>query len=885
MRVRTKVWIAIVAVCAALTVYEIPNAVRIGRFTWAIWVDRHTSGGNLNVPATVTDRLVAADPEAGDMLKYCLSADMGLEELGALVTRYPQNEFFLSEFAEGLTVAGVVDPRGTLPVFERLLELNGDNAHYRYMRGWMLLMGPDLPGGAQEALKQFELGHDLPQFYLPYGKYKGRLDRLCERAGLIWDRPDIRPFYMDLARRVFLPDGLRRRLGDGVFRELSASIVKIADRVIENAYDSDTLLAGAALLGPAERVKLKEPDLSEAEAELSRLRLAQATALMGVHGQSSFSVVPAAVNVVWMLTLSAFLIITAMVALLAIALEFLHTRLCRREPKVWTNIKACMLIDAVLVAILILLVAMTLMKKRPDGELPGFLVSMAAIFISWNAVGLYIIRPSSLARLRWPRLWVWALCGSLWIKGAVLWTAGRLSVSMHGDFNGWLQYGAVLLGWSVLCVLVSTDVAYRQDSFAAKHPKGIVLIMDWVVILMVFHIFGLVCEQMDRLSSDPLSRYRPLPRATQATYDRVILGQGLVASPSKKGSAVVLPGHFGFAAPKDVKTFIAKSRAAGQQVPDDRLRRLLRDCSRDVRPIILDALADPNAYDVLVTRAEWGDRSVREQLDRIFQERLTEYSEAEPEPPARGPSSLGELLQLAGVLARVSDGPERHGGFSYLLEQVVEKTQSLGTGRMLDDPRHAERIMEPFWESLSKVPDAEATELTKSYLRQTRFVDFFADRGRDIAHLTGLLANGDRELAEEVVAVLAGLPSVTEQPAISAGESMDQRDARLRRYRGKNSAVCLDAVFAHLGVESIPLLLEHLDSDNDQLRAFVVWRVTSLGYEWSEEQLAQLRQDKYWKVRLNALFACDIDDLTTSVEDENPLIRTVARLLVDAEVR
>lgn len=604
-----------------------------------------------------------------------------------------------------------------------------------------------------------------------------------------------------------------------------------------------------------------------------------------VHGQSSFSVVPAVVNVVLMLTLSAFLIITAMVALLAMAIEFVQARLCRREPKAWTNIKAFMLIDAVLAAILILLVVMTFMKKRPDGELPVFLVSMAAVFISWSTLTLCAIRPDSLARLRWPRLWVGASCGFLWFKGAVFWTAGRLSVSMPDDFNGWLQYGAVLLGWSVFCVLVSTDVAYRPNSFAAKRRKGIVLIMDWMVILMVFPIFGLACEQVDRLSSDPLSRYRPLPGATQATYKRIMLGQGLVASSSEKSPKVVIPGHLGFAAPKDVEIFMAKCRAAGHRIPDDRLRKLLRNCGRDVRPIILDAIADPNAYDVLVIRTKWGDRSVKEQLERIFQERLAVYSEAEPDPPRTGPSSLGELLQLAGVLARVSDGPEGHGRFSYLLEWAVQETQSLGTGRMLDDPRHAERIMEPFWESLNKLPDAEATELAKSYLRQTRFVDFFANRRRDNGHLTARLANGERELAEEVVAALAGLPGMTEPPTIPDRESVDHRDARLRRYRDKNSAACLVAVFAHLGTESIPLLREHLDSDNDQLRAFIVWRVTSLAYEWPEEQLAALERDGYWKVRMNALFARDGNALASSVEDENSLVRTVTRMLIQADAK
>jgi hypothetical protein len=79
------------------------------------------------------------------------------------------------------------------------------------------------------------------------------------------------------------------------------------------------------------------------------------------------------------------------------------------------------------------------------------------------------------------------------------------------------------------------------------------------------------------------------------------------------------------------------------------------------------------------------------------------------------------------------------------------------------------------------------------------------------------------------------------------------------------------------------LLLEHLDSGNEQLRAFIVWRVTSLGYEWPGEQLDSLRRDGYWKVRMNVLFAFDKNDLAVFAEDENPLVRTVARMLIESE--
>ena len=335
-----------------------------------------------------------------------------------------------------------------------------------------------------------------------------------------------------------------------------------------------------------------------------------------------------------------------------------------------------------------------------------------------------------------------------------------------------------------------------------------------------------------------------------------------------------------------MRAFIAKRRAAGEPIHDNRLHGLLRNCHRDLRPILLDELADPNDYDVLIIRAEWGDRSVKDRLKRIYQERLATFRQSDLELSASDPSSLTELLKLAGTLARISDGPEGQDRLAYLLEYVVERTHNLGIGSNLTDPHHAEQIMQPFWKSLGKLPKDYPTKLVKSYLRQTRYVDLFGDRGWDLEQVTSLLADGDRELAEEIVGALAQslIPSSTEEtPEESNTESIHPHSLRLMRYRHTNSPPCLESVFTHLSAESIPLLLEYLNSDNEQLRAFIVWRLTSLDYEWSEGRLRRLLNDPYWKVRLNALFAVDPDELAIALDDENAVVRIIAQILRQAQ--
>lgn len=885
MRVRTKIWIAIAAACVALTVYEIPNAAWIARFAFG-GRDRYAAGGDLDVPAVVTDELVAADPEAGDMFGYSLryaSKGTALEDLAALVEKHPKNEFFLAQLAEALRRDGIVDPRLVQALADRLLVLSGDNAHYRYMKGWLILATPGNSHSRSEALRQFQLGHESPEFYLPYSTYKDRLDRLYAETGLIWMRPNFRSFCSDLAKQAQRSSVSANGKVDDTFGELAASIAGIADRIIKNAYDDNSLVIGAVLLGRTEGARLRDSNLAETERQQARLSWARAQALLSVCGRA----MPFGSNLIddfVILVFAPILLIATVCATMGEVIEFVARAARRRKPRVHLNIRILGLIDVGLVAVLLLLLVLTFARKWSIGHPPApWVFGTSWFFLLYSTFVLVSVRPANLALLGRPRLWVAALCASLWFKGVVFWLVGDLGIFVIKSETGLALHVGIVLGWSVLCILIWDAISHPSDMHGIVKGRHAVLSAEWVAALMILHIFGSRWVQMNDRFANPLARFRPLPEATQEVYQQVVLGKASVVRQSAKDKRAAVPRSLAYAAPEDVEAFFAACREAGLRISDEPLWKLLRDCGRDLRPIILGSLADPNACEVLVIRAGWGDMGAKEYLARIYDQRLAVYTEAGADAPLRGRSSLGELIELSGALARISNSVEGRQRLSRLLEDVVMNTRSLGIGPALTEPRHAERIMKPFFEALDKLPKAEASQLVKSYLRQTRFVDFFGDRGRDIEYLATLLANGDRDLAEEVVAALAGLPvAEIEPPNMATGESQDQREARLKRYRDRNSPACLDAVFTHLGVESIPLLLGYVGSENEQLGAFVVWRVTSLGYEWTDEQLAALRRDSYWKVRMNAIFAHDRDDLAAFVEDENPLVRTVARTLIES---
>ena len=186
--------------------------------------------------------------------------------------------------------------------------------------------------------------------------------------------------------------------------------------------------------------------------------------------------------------------------------------------------------------------------------------------------------------------------------------------------------------------------------------------------------------------------------------------------------------------------------------------------------------------------------------------------------------------------------------------------------------------MHSFRESLKKLSLPSAKHLFKSYCQRTEFVDLYGKSDFDeFAALIEMLA--DRDLAEQIFLKVAETPPIEEKYDIPIGKIIYISDGPLPLLRKNAGHKFLEALFTHLNSESIPLLLEHLDSDNDQLRAFIVWRVTSLGYEWPGDQLQELLKDEYWKVRLNTLFALDKDNLAKAFDDENAVVRIVARIL------
>jgi len=81
-------------------------------------------------------------PRGRGILRYAIKQDIGYagrRDLQVLTAEYPQNQFFLAELTEELAQSKNANLQETLAVVDRLLAIDPNNAHYRYLRGWVLL--------------------------------------------------------------------------------------------------------------------------------------------------------------------------------------------------------------------------------------------------------------------------------------------------------------------------------------------------------------------------------------------------------------------------------------------------------------------------------------------------------------------------------------------------------------------------------------------------------------------------------------------------------------------------------------------------------------------------------------------------------------------------
>ena len=418
------------------------------------------------------------------------------------------------------------------------------------------------------------------------------------------------------------------------------------------------------------------------------------------------------------------------------------------------------------------------------------------------------------------------------------------------------------------------------------------LVFFWLVFLISVFFVVPILSRVDNTIVNPLARYGELPLANKSTYQSVVskIDLSQIDSPSWETiSRLGVYNRLSISSPQDLSRILAQFKDYGLPLKDYELLRIIEKCNSDVYDIIVDSLEHPESEKALVSRAKAGDKTIEAKLDQLFDDKLSKLNlknsvkmEARTYIKYDQIRGLEDCLNIASALAAISEPDEA--GKRYL--DIIEKVNN-EWGKI-------EKVNKEWWKnddlqwlayhlyrSLNCLPKQQATYVLKTYLKKTDYYDL--TKIRNLLNLSEALTMfADTELAEQVFERTREIPLIEKFfymdikyygfPEIIV-EEIDRPRFMAIKLRKATSPYFHESLISELKKE--------LKRDNPNIRAYVVWQLTKLGYEWSEQEFKQLFSDEDWKVRLNTLFAMDEKSVRTALDDENPVIRVTAKFIIE----
>ncbi|MHC4111441.1 MAG: HEAT repeat domain-containing protein [Planctomycetota bacterium] len=410
------------------------------------------------------------------------------------------------------------------------------------------------------------------------------------------------------------------------------------------------------------------------------------------------------------------------------------------------------------------------------------------------------------------------------------------------------------------------------------------MVILWLLFLVSIGSISLLSENLKEIVTDPLLTFKPLPMANRSTYESIVkrIDFSNVDNSSLRGamnrSNVI--SYFPVLGPKDLPAILEKSKKAEPPFTDWTLHEIMERCPPDVRDIITNSLEEPESQQSLMSRAKSGDATVKPKLERLFDDNFSKLklkSEDKTEGRAnrryeQRRRALGRCFDIISALAITSEPNETMRRFKDIFEKIDL------------DEFEDERLSPAYYlyKSINSLPRPQASRFFKTYLEKTGYSELSSKRR--LSRLKDALTHfADTDIAEQIF-IRTSCASLMEQPLSLSFDfnSIPFDNFREQLNKPRDMTIKLrKAISPYFSKSSIPILKKELNSDNPNLRAYVVWQLTKLGYEWSEQELKQLFTDKDWKVRLNTLFAMDKKSVRTALDDENPVVRVTAKLIVE----
>jgi hypothetical protein len=303
---------------------------------------------------------------------------------------------------------------------------------------------------------------------------------------------------------------------------------------------------------------------------------------------------------------------------------------------------------------------------------------------------------------------------------------------------------------------------------------------------------------------------------------------------------------------KDVNTLSAESNRREIKLRDGDIITAMQGSGRDVVNILADAMENPERESVLVIRAKLGDVRVKAKLEELLASRLANGEPPEPNEYHHYWDSPAKTSDIICGLACISEPNEAGARF---LDYVARGDVS----QLATDHE--------FFGGVRLLPTTQAREVIKAYLAKTQdwqppeYVGFDGEKSREDVSMAlwpiGMAGTyDDKDIAEAVLKIM--LRSEDEDIIKDWDEPWEAPQ--------------------DFNMQSADLLRQGLASKNEQLRAWCVWQLRKVGYQFSEEEMSRLLADESWKVRANAVVAGGRKTSGQAAKDPNPFVRWVASL-------
>ena len=417
----------------------------------------------------------------------------------------------------------------------------------------------------------------------------------------------------------------------------------------------------------------------------------------------------------------------------------------------------------------------------------------------------------------------------------------------------------------------------KSEEFCSLRSRSVCLVRPYLVFF-AFLILGVGfylktgIKEIESLEARSLAEIEKWPGDYSEAYDAILSKCGLDDGDFVGNDGITLYSIKKFIPvlkPEDLSKVLALLKGSDVYSYDQHLIELFEYCRKDVHGIIIDELENPNEESVVISRALAGDESVKSELEEYVQDIMSgkgmrgRYGQIPAKQQSYG-YGLGYFDNIAGAISMVYEPEEARDR----LIQFINGAETEVSNSYFPYSRGAN----------IRLPDQQGNEVLEAYLSRSGY-----DCLKGFPYSWGeesIRRYCDCEIADNVLKVaLAGERKRGEQTVFD-GDWHGGND--LGELEWGDWREPLFMVYPFISDDSVGLLREYLDAERDDLRAFVVWQLGRLGYEFSDEEVGRIVHDTSWKVRVNGVFALGRDRLGEFGDDEDAVVRVAVMALEGA---